>query len=69
MPVPIPADVLQSIKAEKGLSNHEQVLSWAVLGAGVVAILLAYLAHSPMPLVAEFAFAALAVAALDTTDS
>ena len=68
MPVPIPSDVLQAIKAEKGLSDQEQVLSFAVLGAGLMAVVLTYFAHSPMPLVAEFAFAALAVAALDSTD-
>ena len=69
MPVPIPMDVLQSIKAEKGLSDQEQILSLAVLGAGLVAAVLTYFSHSPMPLVAEFAFAALAVAALDASDS
>lgn len=69
MPVPIPADVLQAIKVEKGLSNQEQLLTFSVLGAGVLATLLTYLSHSPMPLVAEFAFSALAVAALDSSDS
>lgn len=68
MPVPIPMDVLHAIKAEKGLSEQEQILSIAVLGAGIVAVILTYLSHSPMPLVAEFAFAALAVAALDSTE-
>ncbi|MEB3231525.1 MAG: hypothetical protein VKJ64_10980 [Leptolyngbyaceae bacterium] len=65
MPVPIPSDVLQTIKLEKGLSNQEQFWSGTALLFGMVAVLIAYVMRSPMPLVATFAFTAMVVASLD----
>ncbi|MGK7888775.1 MAG: hypothetical protein AB4042_05530 [Leptolyngbyaceae cyanobacterium] len=68
MPVPIPSDTLQSIKAEKGLSNQEQVWTWAALVFGVAAVCLSCVMRSPMPLVAVFAFTTMVVAALDVDE-
>lgn len=68
MPVPIPSDVLRSIKAEKGLSSQEQVWSYTALIFGIIAVCLSYVTRSPMPLVATFAFTAMVVAGLDVDE-
>jgi hypothetical protein len=68
MPLPIPAPVLRQIKADRGLSRDEQF--WGAV-AGAVAVLsagLSYMAHSPMPFVAAFAFCALVVANMEVDD-
>jgi len=62
MPMPIPGDVLQQIKAERGSSPTErawQATAWISAG---IAIVLSYLIKSPMPLVMAFAFGAITVA-------
>ena len=69
MPVPIPSDVLLAIKAEKGLSEQEQMWSFAAVGVAAIALFLTYVSQSPMPLVAGFAFTALVVAGLEVDDA
>ncbi|NET09859.1 MAG: hypothetical protein F6K16_35195 [Symploca sp. SIO2B6] len=68
MPVPIPVETLQMIKAEKGLSDQEQLWSLAAIAASVVAMGLGAVMRSPMPLVAAFAFTALIVAGLEVDE-
>ncbi|NET49174.1 MAG: hypothetical protein F6K09_10715 [Merismopedia sp. SIO2A8] len=68
MPVPIPAETLQMIKAEKGLSAQEQRWSLAAIAVSVVAMGLGAVMRSPMPLVAAFAFTALIVAGLEVDE-
>ncbi len=68
MPLPIPAQVLRQIKAQRGLSLAERYWCTAATLASVMAAGLSYLAQSPMPLVAAFAFSAILVAALEVED-
>jgi heme A synthase len=65
MPVPIPAQVLRTIKAEKGLSVEEQVWCLVVIFTAVLAGICTYFLASPMPLVAAFSFCAIAVAFME----
>jgi len=62
MPMPIPAQVLQLIKAQKGMSPQERLWCSAGWTAAIAGAALTYAWQSPMPLVAVFAFCALAVA-------
>lgn len=68
MPLPIPSQVLQQIKAERGLSLVERYWCFAAGIASVAAAGLSYLSHSPMPFVTAFAFCAIVVAALEVED-
>ncbi len=69
MPEPIPCSVLRLIKAEKGWSTQERVLSIAAVTATLMAATFSYLLQSPMPLVFAFAFDAIAVALLEVEDN
>jgi hypothetical protein len=65
MPVPIPSQVLRTIKAKQGLSLDEKLwLLGACLGT-VLAVGLMVMWRSPMPLVIVFAGWAIVVAQLD----
>ena len=68
MPMPIPAQVLQLIKQQRGLSLDEQ--RWCVVAilSTVAAAVSSYLLQCPMPLVAAFALCALIVAQMETDD-
>lgn len=68
MPLPIPSQVLQQIKAEKGLSVDERFWCLAAVIVSVVTAGLSYFAHSPMPFVAAFAFCAMVVAGMEVED-
>lgn len=68
MPVPVPHQVLQEIKARKGLSPSEKVWQATAWGVALASVGFTYLSQSPMPLVAAFAFCAIAVAQLDVED-
>jgi hypothetical protein len=65
MPVPIPSQVLRSIKAEKGMSDDERrwaSMAWVgVLLGGV----LSYEIASPLPLLMAFAFGAVVAARME----
>jgi hypothetical protein len=65
MPTPIPTQVLQAIKAEKGLSPDERL--WVGAGFASVAIggLLSYGLVSPLPLFTAFGFCAVVAANLE----
>jgi hypothetical protein len=65
MPVPIPRQALQAIKAEKGLSPEEQLWSAAAIASAVVACVGTYLLWSPLPLVISFAFCATVVGRME----
>lgn len=65
MPVPIPANVLQTIKAEKGLCLEERIWCVAAIASAIVGGGLSYVLASPMPAVAAFAFCAVAVARME----
>lgn len=65
MPLPIPTQVLRQIKAQRGLSVHEKWWCGSAVMASVVGAVLTYIAHSPMPVVAAFAFCAITVARLE----
>lgn len=68
MPVPIPQSVLQTIKAEKGLSNDERFWSLgAIAGTGLAAVL-GYATASPMPLLLAFVGCAVVFARLDSEE-
>ncbi|MER3433116.1 MAG: hypothetical protein C4288_06730 [Leptolyngbya sp. ERB_1_1] len=68
MPVPIPTSVLHSIKAEKGLSNHERLWSLgAIVGTGFAAVF-GYFTASPMPLMMAFVACAIVFARLDSEE-
>jgi len=65
MPVPIPTQVLRSIKARKGLCFEERVWSAAAILSTVLAAVATYYMESPMPLLAAFAFCAVTVARME----
>jgi hypothetical protein len=65
MPVPIPNQVLRTIKAEKGLCFEEKVWCLAAVFGAVTAGIASYVLSSPMPLVAAFAFCAVTAARLE----
>ncbi|MBE9127734.1 MULTISPECIES: hypothetical protein [unclassified Coleofasciculus] len=68
MPEPLPPKVLQSIKAEKGLSREEKLWSLGAVILTVVAAILSYFYRSPMPLGLAFAFAAVTVGLLEVEE-
>jgi hypothetical protein len=68
LPVPIPTNALQTIKADKGLSPDERVWSWAAFASLVMSLVVSYGTASPMPLVAAFGFCAVVVARLEDED-
>ncbi len=68
MPEPIPSKVLRRIKAEKGLSNEEQIWSASAIVATLIACGLSYLTKSPMPLICAFAFSAVVAGRLEVED-
>ncbi len=65
MPLPIPSDVLQNIKAEKGLSPQERLWSGVAWVCAVTFAGLGVYLDSPMPLVMAFAICAMIVARMD----
>jgi len=65
MPMPIPTQVLQAIKAEKGLCDEEKFWCFSVVGMAILAIVFTYLFASPMPLIAAFIYGAITVARLE----
>ncbi len=65
MPVPIPAKVLRSIKAEHGLSPDERLWSAAAVISAIAACTATYFFGSPLPIVASFAFCAIVVARME----
>jgi len=65
MSVPIPTQVLKSIKAERGLCYEERIWCVAATFSAAVAIVSTFAMGSPMPLVAAFAFCAVTVARLE----
>lgn len=69
MPVPIPSSVLLSIKAEKGLSNHERLWSLSAIAGTVLAAGWGYAAASPMPLMLAFVGCAIVFAQLDSEEA
>ena len=50
------AQVLQTIKVEKGLSSQEKIWYGAACTSALIALALGYFLQSPMLLVAAFAF-------------
>lgn len=68
MPLPIPTQVLQSIKSQRGFSPDER--KWGIVAtiASVVAAGLSGVLQSPMPLVAAFAFCAIIVARMEVEE-
>ncbi len=65
MPMPIPSQALRSIKANRGLSFTERLWCLSAIAGAVGAGISSYLLSSPMPMVAAFAFCAIAVAQLE----
>lgn len=71
MPVPIPTQVLCTIKAEPSLCNEEKIWCFSAILSVVLAVILTWLLVSPMPLVAAFIYCAVTVARMEdkTLDS
>lgn len=69
MPVPIPTDVLRSIKAEKGLCREEQIWCLAAVSSAIAAAVGTYCFASPLPLLLAFAFCAIVVGRMEEDDS
>lgn len=65
IPMPIPDDVLRSLKDQYGLSPQEKVWCAAAWIVGGMGIALTYWLECPIPLVAAFAFCAITVAQMD----
>ncbi|MBD2075705.1 hypothetical protein H6F86_17775 [Phormidium sp. FACHB-592] len=68
MPVPIPTQVLRSIKANQGLCVEEKIWCTAAGLSAIIAASLSYFFATPMPLVAAFAFCAIVVARMEDDD-
>lgn len=62
IPMPIPNQVLQRIKANKGMSPEEKIWGTIACLAAIAGAGLSYWLHSPMPLMAAFSFCAITVA-------
>lgn len=58
MPMPIPDTVLQSIKADKGMSTEEKLWCAAAWIVALSAAGISYWISCPMPMVMAFAFCA-----------
>lgn len=65
MPVPIPTQVLRSIKATRGLCFEEKLWCAAAGVSAIAAGVFTYFLASPMPLVAAFAFCAVVMARME----
>ncbi len=65
MPLPIPTQDLQVLKARKGMSPQERLWCAAAWVAAVTGAALVYLLESPMPLVMAFGFCAIIFAQMD----
>lgn len=65
MPMPIPTQALQVIKAKKGLSPIERLCFAAVSGVTAIAATTGLWFENPMPLVIAFVFCALVFAGMD----
>jgi hypothetical protein len=65
MPVPIPVQVLKTIKAEKGFTLEERTWGLIVVACGIVAGVSGYWLANPLPLVFAFAFGAIVVAQME----
>lgn len=65
MPVPIPTQVLRTIKAQKGLCYEEKIWCLAAVASAAFAAVSTYCLSSPLPLLAAFAFCAVTVARLE----
>lgn len=65
MPVPIPNQVLRTIKSQKGMSYEEKVWCWAAVLSAAAGALGTYFLASPMPLLAAFTFCAVTVARME----
>lgn len=68
MPVPIPTQVLQAIKAEKGMCYEEKIWFGAAAFSVIMAAASSYFMASPMPLVAAFSFCAVTAARMEPED-
>ena len=69
MPEPIPSQVLQLIKLDKGFTIEEKIWSTLALIGAIVAIASTYFLRCPMPLVFAFAFNAITMAQLEVEDA
>lgn len=65
MPLPLPAQAIESFYLQQRLSGKRQICLGLALVATALAGVLTTLSHSPMPLIAAFACAAIAVGLLD----
>lgn len=65
MPVPIPMQVLRTLKAQYGMCPEEKVWSIIAVMSAVFAGVSSYCLSSPMPLIASFAFCAVTVARME----
>jgi len=68
MPLPIPSQALQLLKAEKGFSPDERKWCLTAIVFSFVAAVFSYLWQSPMPIVTAFAVCAIIVAQLEVED-
>ncbi|HEY9882732.1 MAG TPA: hypothetical protein V6C98_03885 [Thermosynechococcaceae cyanobacterium] len=68
MPVPIPTQVLRSIKANRGLCIEEKIWCAAAGLSAITAASFSYFFATPMPLVAAFAFCAIVMARMEDDD-
>ena len=68
MPEPIPAKIMRTIKADKGLCFEEKF--WLALAAIItsISIVFSYFLKCPIPLVFAFGFAAITTARLEVED-
>jgi hypothetical protein len=65
MPVPVPSTVLRNLRNQYGATDWERFWSSAAIFTAIAALGCTYYWGSPMPLVAAFAFCAIAVAQLE----
>jgi len=65
MPLPIPSQELQLIKAEKGASPAERLWFAMVWSVSAIALTTGVWLQNPMPMVFAFAFCAMVFAAMD----
>jgi hypothetical protein len=68
MPIPVPTTILRTIREEKGWSVSEKVWAASAVLATITASGLSFFLRSPMPLVAAFAFCAVAVGQLEVEE-
>ena len=65
MPVPIPTEVLQELKATHGLSPQERWSVGIVIVSTLIALFGSWYSQCPLPLVGAFTLGALLTAAMD----